>query len=233
MPLPGQPTLDEAIGGGWNGAGGMPARAPLPPVSLADFGHIQRYFDPKMDNVTAKILPGQYYVTTADELVTTVLGSCVAACIWDPEAGVGGMNHFMIPGMDQSGAGDNNDSYGPARYGLFAMEFLINAILKCGARRERLLVKLAGGGQVVRSRTPIGQENVAFARQYLEDERFQLVGEHVEGDRARRLVFHPLSGRSKVLELSPVEYTSAERDEERYARKVEEQPEDYGDIELF
>lgn len=226
-------AVDRTVDGQTPGGGVLPSKSDLPPSSIAEFAHIQRYYDPKLESVAAKILPGQYYVSTADETITTVLGSCVAACIWDPEAGVGGMNHFMIPGIDQPGAADNNDSYGPARYGLFAMEFLINAILKCGARRERLLVKLAGGGQVVRSRTPIGQENVAFARRYLADERFHLVGEHVEGDLARRLVFHPLTGRSRVLELSPVEYTTAERDEQRYARQVVEQPAECGDIELF
>lgn len=206
------------------------APAPVGPPPLAEFGHIKRYHDPKLAMTAAKILPGEYYVTTGDELITTVLGSCVSACVWDPEAGVGGMNHFMLPdgqrGPDRAGGAE-------ARYGIFAMEFLINTILKHGGARSRLRTKLAGGGQVVRSPTAVGRENVAFARAYLADEGLPLVGEHVEGVSARRLVFHPLSGRTQVLELSPTEQGDVADQEQQYASTIVSHAPPCGDVELF
>jgi chemotaxis protein CheD len=189
----------------------------VPPVSLAEFHSIQRFIDPKLGAVTAKILPGEYYVTTADELVTTVLGSCVAACIWDPEAGIGGMNHFMIPngGVATGGVGAE-----AARYGMFAMELLINAILKNGGERDRLLVKLAGGGNVLRSSILVGSENVRFALDYVQAEGLEMVGSHLEGRHARRVLFHPLTGHCRVLELPVVEEEPVQQREREYADAV-------------
>lgn len=190
--------------------------AALPERQVPGFDHINRYYDPRIGSVVNKILPGEYYVTTGDEAITTVLGSCVAACVWDPAAGVGGMNHFMIPeGSDAEGS-----PIGPGRYGLFAMEFLINTVLGHGGRRANLQVKLAGGGHVVGSATDIGEQNIAFARNYLRTEGLDLVSQHVGGTHARALVFHPLSGRSAVRELSRNHRTSVAAAERRYATSV-------------
>lgn len=203
----------------------------VPPAPLPGYDEIKRFFDPRLNAVTAKILPGQYYVSNGDEVITTLLGSCVSACIWDPEAGIGGMNHFMNP---QSGSGAPiQGGPGAARYGLFAMEFLINSILTHGGQRHRLVAKLTGGGHVVPGKTMrIGADNVRFARQYLSDEGIELKSEHVEGNNARRVAFHPTSGRCRIQELSTWTSEAAES-EQQYATSIEATGSGPGDIELF
>lgn len=207
------------------------ARDQLPRRSIRGFDHVNRFWDPVRCMVTAKILPGEYYVTSADELISTVLGSCVSACIWDPQARVGGMNHFMVP----AAAEPDHDAWAlelPARYGIFAMELLINAILKHGGSRERLRVKITGGGRVVDIDTGIGERNVEFVRAYLANERLTLVGEHVGGTHARKAIFHPLSGRAEVLEIVEHRNDTVVRRERDYAAHLTSVPSP-GDIELF
>ncbi|MCL4125641.1 UNVERIFIED_CONTAM: hypothetical protein GTU68_052075 [Idotea baltica] len=162
-------------------------------------------------------------------MVTTLLGSCVAACIWDPVAKIGGMNHFLIPEGGNGASAENRLDV--ARYGVFAMEFLINSILKNGGERDRLVAKLAGGGRVLQSSTPIGASNVRFARKYLADESIEVLSEHVEGEQARRVAFHPLSGRCLVQELASAT-TEVSESERAYASSIE-RPADPGEIELF
>ena len=103
-----------------------------------------RYHDKAFGCEAVKILPGEYFATDGDMALVTVLGSCVAACLRDPVAGVGGMNHFMLPRDDTSGALSRS-----ARYGAYAMEVLINQLMRMGARRERLEAKVFGGGNVL------------------------------------------------------------------------------------
>lgn len=200
----------------------------VPPTPLPEYAHIKRFFDPRLNSVSAKILPGEYYVTNADEVITTLLGSCVTACIWDPAAQIGGMNHFMNPDAGPSGGSANA---GEARYGLFAMEFLINSILNNGGERHRLQAKLTGGGRVVQGDTSVGVGNVRFARKYLLDENIPVISEHVEGNNARRVAFHPLSGRCRIQELETwtKEVSESER---KYATSIE-RTSGPGDIELF
>jgi chemotaxis protein CheD len=200
----------------------------VPPAPLKEYAHIKRFYDPRLGAVSAKILPGEYYVTNADEVITTLLGSCVTACIWDPEAGIGGMNHFMNPGAGSGASGG-------ARYGLFAMEFLINSILTHGGQRHRLVAKLTGGGKVVQGSASIGSENVRFARTYLSDEGIELISEHVEGNNARRVAFHPLSGRCRIQELATwtAEVSEVSESERKYATAAERPTDGPGDIELF
>lgn len=190
-----------------------------------DFAGIRRFHDPRVGGMTAKILPGEFCVTTADEHITTLLGSCVAACIWDPEAGVGGMNHFMVPGTSA------HNTTNSARYGLFAMEFLINAILTRGAQRPRLVAKLAGGGNITRTNHSIGTKNVAFARDYLAAEGIDVLSEHVLGDHPRRVAFYPRTGACRVMEL-PVQTAAVEASELQYASDLTA-TDTPGDIELF
>lgn len=206
--------------------------APLGPPSIAGFEHVKRYVDPRNGRVVAKILPGEFYVTNdPDEVIATVLGSCVAACIWDPEAGIGGMNHFMLAARAGSSPAPDQDP-ASARYGIFAMEFLINTILAWGGRRSRLRVKLAGGGNVIASSTMIGTNNVRFARQYLEQEGLNLVSAHVEGTSARRLLFHPASGKARVMTMSESAEMPVARREQVYASTIEvAMP--TGEVELF
>jgi chemotaxis protein CheD len=198
---------------------------------LAGFEHVQRFYDPRLGKVSSYILPGEYFVTDGDDVVSTVLGSCVAACIWDPVARLGGMNHFMIPGTDANGSMGAASTPASGRYGIFAMELLVNAILKHGGDRSRLLVKLVGGGYVTPSSYCVGDANVAFAREYVTREGFRLVAEHVGGHKARRLIFHPRTGRSKVSELSATVPESFAQREQDYAATVDRTP--AGAVEIF
>ena len=134
---------------------------------------------------------GEHYVTSdPDTLLTTILGSCVAMCLRDPEAGVGGMNHFLLP----EGAGAGTDA--GRRYGAYAMEVLINDVLKAGARRDRLEAKLFGGGRMFDSLKDVGLANADFAERFLRDEAIPVVGGSLRGLGGRRLHYWPVSGRA-------------------------------------
>ncbi len=128
----------------------------------------------------AKILPGEYYVTRSEEVITTVLGSCISACIRDPSAQVGGMNHFMLP--EDSSSGDGNRWLDPVaglatRYGSHAMESLINELMKLGASRSRFEIKLFGAGRILASVTDVGARNIAFVHEYLKTEGLRALAE--------------------------------------------------------
>jgi chemotaxis protein CheD len=144
-------------------------------------------------NQTKKIhvIQGEYYVTDDPEvMLTTVLGSCVAACLRDPEAGIGGMNHFLLPEPDASATG-------PAvRFGAHAMELLINDILRRGGKRHRLQAKLFGGGRMFDGLSDVGDANASFAERFLRDEGVPVLGGSLRGQQARRVQFWPVSGRA-------------------------------------
>ena len=134
---------------------------------------------------------GEHYVTGDPAvMLTTILGSCVAMCLRDPVAGVGGMNHFLLP----DGAGGGVDA--GRRYGAYAMEVLINDCLKAGARRERLEAKLFGGGRMFDSLKDVGRANADFAERFLRDEGVPLVGGSLRGAGGRRVQYWPVSGRA-------------------------------------
>lgn len=136
------------------------------------------------------IVQGEYLVLEdPNAVVSTILGSCVAACMRDPMAGVGGMNHFLLPGEDEGRQG--------LQYGAYAMELLINGLLQRGARRERLEAKLFGGGRMLSGLTDIGRQNGAFAERFLQDEGIRYLGGSLGGDQARRIQFWPVSGRAR------------------------------------
>jgi chemotaxis protein CheD len=159
-------------------------------------GSPRRYRNPLDGQWVVQIMQGDFYVTDSpDEVLTTILGSCVAACIRDPVAGVGGMNHFLLP--EGSGA----DS-GAQRFGVNAMEMLINGILSRGGDRRRLEAKLFGGANVMAGLSNVGTHNADFARRFLEDEGIYLVGEDVGGTAPRRIQFWPASGRARRLAVS-------------------------------
>ncbi len=176
-----------------------------------------RYFDRDVNASAVKVLPGEYFAATGDIAVVTVLGSCVAACLRDRERGIGGMNHFML-----AGHGDDGPWGASARYGAFAMELLINHLLKLGARREALEAKAFGGGRVVAGlgASRIGEHNAGFVRRYLAAEGIPLLAEDLLGTRARRVVYFPASGRALVKRLRPSE--SVARLEGDYRRRIED-----------
>lgn len=203
------------------------------PRALPGFEHVSRYYDPPHAMMTAKILPGELYVTTQDEAIVTVLGSCVSACIWDRTAGIGGMNHFMLPASaDQSRVADFAHASEAARYGTFAMEALINAILKYGGRRSALQIKIVGGGRVLRGATEVGQRNIEFVREFIVNEGLTLGGEHVGGVLPRKVWFHPLTGRARVKELKSTATSTVADREQQYATRIGSDAKG-GDIELF
>lgn len=189
------------------------------------------YFDKHFQMQAAKILPGEYYATSRDMVLVTVLGSCVAACIRDRQSGVGGMNHFMLPESNQ----DADSMVGlPTRYGTYAMEVLINQVLKMGARRNNLEAKIFGGGNVLRGFTVsnVGQKNSLFVKDFLALERIPVVAEDLLDVYPRKVYFFPHSGRVLVRKLKSVHNnTIVDREKDYSARlrfsKVE------GDVELF
>jgi chemotaxis protein CheD len=137
------------------------------------------------------VIQGEYCVTDDPEvMLTTVLGSCVAACLRDPEAGIGGMNHFLLPEPDGSATGT------AVRFGAHAMELLINDILRRGGKRHRLQAKLFGGGRMFDGLSDVGDANASFAERFLRDEGVPVLGGSLRGPQARRVQYWPVSGRA-------------------------------------
>ncbi|WP_020146093.1 chemoreceptor glutamine deamidase CheD [Thioalkalivibrio sp. ALJ15] len=204
----------------------------LPQLHDGAFAHINRYWDRVHACPAAKLLPGECYVSVSPtELITTVLGSCVSACVWSPTAGVGGMNHFMLP----DGARDSG--WGPAvsnatRYGTHAMEFLINELLKLGAERSDLRVKMFGGGRVMAGMTDVGAGNITFLRRFLREENLDLVAEDVGGHWPRKVVFFPATGRVRIKKLVSLHNNTLLEREQDYRRRLQDDPL-RGDVELF
>ncbi|WP_462157032.1 chemoreceptor glutamine deamidase CheD [Pseudoalteromonas sp. GB56] len=198
--------------------------------TLAGFEHIKRFWDSSRHKVMAKVLPGEFYVTKQDELISTVLGSCISACIYDPVMGIGGMNHFMLPTslkFDEIDP-DNTD----CRYGNWAMEILLNEIIKNGGSRKNLKVKLFGGGKIIRAMTDVGVGNIRFANAYVKEEGLNLVAHDVGGPWPRKIIFHPESGSVKMKKLQTMHNDTIQKRELKYLHDIETQ-ETSTDIELF
>lgn len=200
------------------------------PRSLPGFENIRRYRN-ATGALIAKLLPGDYYVTRNDEVLDTVLGSCVSACIRNPRLGVGGMNHFMLP--RPSGAG--NDTWesvaGRAtRYGTASMEQLINQILSIGGTRADLEVKIFGGGKVLSALSEVGSHNVTFVREFLRQEGLRVSSEDVGNVYPRHVQYFPLTGRVRVRHLNSRQEIA--REEQQYLNGLEKAPV-AGEIDLF
>lgn len=157
------------------------------------------------DPHTRHVMQGKWHVSSGpNEVMTSILGSCVAACVHDPILRIGGMNHFLLPGQDPRGG----DSF---RYGAHSMEELINALLREGAVRTRLRVWLFGGANVLGTKTGIGASNCAFALEFVRTEGFVLRGSDLGGTRGRRVKFHPFTGEAQMtlLQIAPPENPAA------------------------
>ena len=206
---------------------------PEPQPMVRGFEQLQRFWEPDTKRWTVKILPGEYYVTRNDEAITTVLGSCVSACIRDPQANVGGMNHFMLP-EDNSvrEPGRRAPVVLSTRYGSHAMESLINDLLKIGAQRQRLEIKLFGGGRILASMTDIGARNIEFIKNYLNIEGLGVTAQDLGGDRPRKVVYFPISGRVRMKTLRPIENRSIADREQLYLARLR-RDQDGGEIEIF
>ena len=188
------------------------------------------YYDRTFDCDAAKILPGEYYYTGKDMLIVTVLGSCVSACIRDRVRGLGGMNHFMLP----DGGDPGNPVSASMRYGTYAMEVLINDLLKAGARREHLEAKVFGGGAVLRgfSAMNVGERNAAFVMQFLKTERIPVLAEDLNDIYPRKVYFVPRTGKVLVKKLMQTHNDTLAKRELDYASRLKVTPVS-GAVDLF
>ncbi len=209
-------------------------KRPLPPAT-AGFEHVNRYWDRTMNLPAAKILPGECYVSGHGEIIATVLGSCIAACIRDKEIGVGGMNHFMLPLQNENSQINRaNLVNSELCYGNWAMEYLINTIIKMGGRRDRLEVKVFGGGKVLSGMTniDIGRRNVEFVLDFLDRDRLKVVAKDLGSDHPRKVLYFPDTGAVKLKRLRIVENDTVQRREKAYYDQMKQKTQT-GDIELF
>ncbi|MFT3931714.1 MAG: chemoreceptor glutamine deamidase CheD [Spongiibacteraceae bacterium] len=177
------------------------------------------YFDAHFKRDAVKILPGEYYVTARDMLIVTVLGSCVSVCLRDRLAGIGGMNHFMLPGNADTAFGPVSNS---ARYGCYAMDILINHLLKLGAERRRLEAKIFGGGRVLQGFTvnQVGDRNAEFVLNYLKTEHIPIIAQDLLGVYPRKIYFFPATGRVLVKKLRSQHNTTIIDRETEYHEKI-------------
>ncbi|MBV1872696.1 MAG: chemoreceptor glutamine deamidase CheD [Gammaproteobacteria bacterium] len=204
----------------------------LPPA-LPGFNAIRRFWDPAHGKISAKIQPGEVYVTVSGELISTVLGSCISVCMYDPAAGVAGMNHFMLP-RDKTDKNTIDKCSNPARYGNWAMEFLINEMLKAGAKKDRLETKIFGGGKVLADMEfmDIGQRNIDFVFSYLVQEGLHIGPKDVGGEYPRKVLFFGDTGQVKVKKIKERKDQNISGRERDYAKVITAAPKQ-GDITLF
>ncbi len=197
----------------------------------APVGAPKRYFDKHFKKEAAKLHPGEYFATDKDMVLVTVLGSCVAACLRDTRTGIGGMNHFMLPKTEKDPTSPVSMS---ARYGTFAMEILINQLIKMGARRENMEAKVFGGGNVLKGFTMnnIGESNASFVLDYLANEKIPVRAEDMLGVHPRKIYFFPANGRVFVKKIRELHNATIVERESEYNLKLRDAPIG-GDVELF
>ena len=189
------------------------------------------YYDPNFEIEAVKILPGEYYVTSRDMALVTVLGSCVAACIYDKILGIGGMNHFMLP----EGKRDGGDALSSSTYfGMNAMEIIINELLKMGAKRDNLEAKIFGGGNVLRELAVknVGQTNATFVVDYLHKESIKVAAQDLLDNYPRKIYYFPRSSRVLVKRLRGFHNNTIIEREQAYSSLLK-MADMHGDIELF
>jgi chemotaxis protein CheD len=202
-----------------------------PPVCASGGEHQpRRVFDSRLGCYTVRLKPGDYYATHAqDETLVTVLGSCVSACVRNPFTGYGGMNHFMLPASDDGG--DWNGVSAAMRYGNYAMEVLINAVLKSGCPRDRIEIKLFGGANFTEGPSRVGEKNAQFALHYLDHDGLHAVSVDLGGNRPRIIQYTPATGSAKRMLLDRPDRKILERERKYEAELTVAPPE--GDVELF
>lgn len=199
-------------------------------TSLLETSAPNRYYDRQFDCEAVKILPGEFYGTRDPTVIVTVLGSCVSVCLRDPITKIGGMNHFLLPN-DETVGGTETMS---ARYGSFAMELLINELLKMGAARNRLEAKVFGGGNVLQGLTVhnVGERNSAFVLDYLKLEGIPVLARDLLGSYPRKVYFFVNTGEVKVRKIKSMHNTTILDRESEYRMRIKDVPVS-GDIDLF
>lgn len=221
-------------------AGSMPSKTPS--NTLGSTPRLQRlkaaprrpgeasffFYDAHFRNEAVKILPGEYFVHDEDLLIMTTLGSCIAACLWDRQQKIGGMNHFMLP----DGTGNSNDG---GRYGSYAMELLIGELIKRGATRSTMEAKVFGGGAVISGMNSInvGERNTKFVLDYLATERITVVSKDVMDIYPRKVCFLPHSGKAMVKRLASTNTDTLLAQERAAAQRAAPAASSGGSIDLF
>jgi len=185
---------------------------------------MSRYWDSKLGAFVVQVLPGEIHVSDEDIVIATVLGSCVSACLRDVTRGIGGINHFMLPDVLR---GDDGDS---ARYGVYALECLVNQVLGLTGRRANLEVKVFGGGRVIHGGGDVGKGNIELVRRFLASENIPIIAEDVGDQLARRVRYWPKSGRAQIQRIPMNRAVEVVAIEERAARTMTAGP---GSVELF
>ncbi len=199
------------------------------PMNLLDAK--KRSFNKAYGVHVVKIFSGEWGVSHKhDEMFSTILGSCVSACVHDPISKIGGMNHFLLP--NEGGANEGGGAGESARYGVYAMEMLINAMMKAGGQKNRFEFKLFGGGNVINHSAKIGSKNAAFVRKFMRDEGYSVLSEDLEGEQPRSLHYYPTTGKVMMRKLQRKEDFIIVEEESKYQRKIDKQPME-SDIELF
>lgn len=190
-----------------------------------------RYYDRFFDTNAVKILPGEYFATSENTMIVTVLGSCVSACIRDPITKISGMNHFLLP----ANSDDNIAMADSARYGVYAMEILINHMLKLGASRSRLEAKIFGGANVLKGFkvNTVGEQNAAFVQEFLKAEAIKVTATDLLGDFPRKLYQFPDTGEVKVRKLKSMHNNTIVDRESEYKVKIKRTSQAGGDVDLF
>lgn len=186
------------------------------------------FHDNQFHRDAVKVLPGEYFVHDSDIVILTTLGSCIAVCLWDPQRRVGGMNHFMLPeGRNQGG--------GAGRYGSYAMELLINALMHHGAVKSRLQAKVFGGAMVIEGMTSIniGEQNTRFVLDYLKTENIPVLSKDVLEIYPRKVCFMPDNGQAMIKRLPPTRAADLVEREQELARRIAPAEATSGSVDLF
>lgn len=183
------------------------------------------WYDTHFGNEAVKVLPGEYFVESEDILIMTTLGSCIAACLWDRDRRIGGMNHFMLP------EGDAVDG----RYGSYAMELLVNELLRRGAARTSLDAKVFGGAQVIAGMDSVnvGERNTRFVLEYLRTEGIPVVARDVLDVYPRKVCFMPASGRVVVKRLMASQAAALQQRDRAAAQRARPAATGGGTVDLF
>ncbi len=201
---------------------------------LRGFEHISRSWDKQHDMMCARVAPGEFYATKEQECISTVLGSCIAACIRNVRTGAGGMNHFMLPGdPGRNGSAWQTSDALETRFGVAAMESLINEILKLGARKPDLEVKLFGGGEILNMQnSAVGKRNVEFALRFMQEEGYEVISQDLGGPHPRKVIYFPETGKVLVKRLRAIQTATIVAQENKYVDGFDTQ-QSTGSIELF
>ncbi len=174
---------------------------------------------------------GEYYANSSPSVIHTILGSCVAVCLFDPTTRIGGMNHIFLPGKADLDCYNN-----PARYGVNAMELLINAVTKLGMKRKNMTAKVFGGGHLFPSipyENGIGKKIAMFVLRFLQEDRIPVINQDLGGTCGRKIFYHTDTGDTFVKRIVSMQNRSVFMEEEKSLKHLRKDVEKTGDVALF